>query len=54
MRVSHDFSAEFDDGNLIARAGLVPVMALAESAGLSDLVAEHVSVAGPPPGRTRR
>lgn len=48
MRVSHDFSAEFDDGNLIARAGLVPVMALAESAGLSDLVAEHVSVAGTP------
>ncbi|WP_394217162.1 IS1380 family transposase [Brachybacterium vulturis] len=48
MRVSHDFSAEFDDDNLIARAGLVPVMALAESAGLSGLVKEHVSVAGTP------
>lgn len=48
MRVSHDFSAEFDDDNLIARAGLVPVMALAESAGLSALVKEHVSVAGTP------
>ncbi|MGO1975529.1 MULTISPECIES: IS1380 family transposase [unclassified Brachybacterium] len=48
MRVSHDFSAEFDDDNLLARAGLVPVMRLAESAGLSDLVGEHVRVAGTP------
>lgn len=46
MRVSHKFTAEFDDDNLIARAGLVPVMALAESAGFSDLVEEHVSVPG--------
>lgn len=46
MRVSHDFSAEFDDDNLIAAGGLVPVMVLAESAGLSDLVDEHVTVAG--------
>ena len=46
MRVSHKFSAEFDDDNLIATAGLVPVMLLAESAGLSDLVDEHVTVAG--------
>lgn len=46
MRVSHNFSAEFDDDNLIAAAGLVPVMLLAESAGLSDLVEEFVTVAG--------
>lgn len=46
MRVSHKFSAEFDDDNLIATAGLVPVMLLAESAGLSDLVDEHITVAG--------
>lgn len=46
MRVSHNFSAEFDDDNLIATAGLVPVMLLAESAGLSELVEEYVTVAG--------
>ncbi|MGC0143503.1 IS1380 family transposase [Pseudactinotalea sp. Z1732] len=46
MRVSHNFSAEFDDDNLIATAGLVPVMLLAESAGLSGLVDEYVTVAG--------
>lgn len=46
MRVSRGFCAEFDDDNLIATAGLVPVMVLAESAGLSDLVDEHVMVAG--------
>ncbi|MGW6226295.1 transposase [Cellulosimicrobium cellulans] len=46
MRVSHNFSAEFDDDNLIATGGLVPVMLLAESAGLSDRVQEYVTVAG--------
>ena len=46
MQVSHTFSARFDDDNLIATAGLVPVMALAESAGLSDLVTGHVRVPG--------
>lgn len=46
VRVSHNFSAEFDDDNLIATGGLVPVMLLAQSAGLSDLVDEHVTVAG--------
>lgn len=46
MRVSHNFSAEFDDDNLIAAGGLVPVMLLGESAGLWDLVDEHVTVAG--------
>ena len=46
MRVSHNLSAEFDDDNLIATGGLVPVMLLAESAGLWDLVDEYVTVAG--------
>jgi hypothetical protein len=34
----------FDDPNLIADAGLVPVVALAEQIGLPQLVAEHVSI----------
>jgi hypothetical protein len=34
--------ASFDDPNLVSHAGLVPVMALAERAGLPELVAEHV------------
>jgi hypothetical protein len=34
--------ASFDDPNLVSRAGLVPVMALAERAGLGELVAAHV------------
>lgn len=44
MKVSHKFSARFDDDNLIGAAGLVPVMMLAESAGLSGLAREHVTV----------
>jgi len=39
--------ASFDDPNLVSRAGLVPVMALAQRAGLDDLVRRHVTVAGP-------
>jgi hypothetical protein len=49
MRLSHDplkISASFDP-NLVSRAGLVPVMGLAERAGLSALAGEHVRVAGP-------
>jgi hypothetical protein len=38
--------ASFDDPNLVSHAGLVPVMALAERAGLGDLVAEHVRPGG--------
>jgi hypothetical protein len=34
--------ASFDDPNLVSRAGLIPVMALAMRAGLGALVAEHV------------
>src|SRR3954469_1544282 len=46
MRVSHKLTAVFDDPNLISVAGLPPVMALAERAGLHELVAEHVTVPG--------
>jgi len=34
----------FDDENLVSCAGLAPVMALAEQAGLSELVAERVAI----------
>ena len=38
----------FDDENLVSCAGLVPVMALAEQTGLSQLVAERVTLASQP------
>jgi hypothetical protein len=38
--------ASFDDPNLVSHAGLVPVVALAQRAGLGDLVAEHVRPGG--------
>ena len=47
MKLSHTLratSARFDDPNLVSSAGLVPVLALAESAGLRDLADEHLSV----------
>jgi Transposase DDE domain group 1 len=49
VRLLHSLTktcASFDDPNLVSHAGLVPVMALAEDAGLADLVAEHVRPAG--------
>jgi hypothetical protein len=49
VRLSHDpgkTHASFDDPNLVSRAGLVPVMALAERAGLAGLVRGQVSVGG--------
>ena len=49
MRLLHSLAktyASFDDPNLVSHAGLVPVMALAEGAGLADLVAEHVRPGG--------
>ena len=36
----------FDDPNLVAAAGLVPVMGLAQEAGLEDLARQHLSVPG--------
>jgi len=47
MRVFHKVSAGFDDPNLVSCAGLVPSLALAERAGLHDLVAAHVKLPGP-------
>jgi hypothetical protein len=38
--------ASFDDPNLVSHAGLVPVMALAQRAGLGELAAEHVRPGG--------
>ena len=49
MRLLHSLArtrASFDDPNLVSHAGLVPVMALAQRAALTDLVAEHVTPGG--------
>ena len=49
VRLLHSLSkthASFDDPNLVSRAGLVPVMALAERAGLAGLVEERVRPGG--------
>lgn len=49
MQLSHTrrvVSATFDDPNLVSAAGLVPVLRLAESAGLSELARKHLSVPG--------
>ena len=47
MRVCHGLRAVFDDPNLVSCAGLAPVLALAERAGLHRLVAEHVRIGRP-------
>jgi Transposase DDE domain group 1 len=47
VRLLHDLvkiHASFDDPNLVSRAGLVPVMALAQRAGLMDLAGEHLRI----------
>src|SRR5579859_2420331 len=49
VRLLHELAkiqASFDDPNLVSRAGLVPVMALAQRAGLAELAGEHVRIAG--------
>ena len=49
MQLSHTAaarSAVFDDPNLVSSAGLVPLLALAEFAGLHALAHEHVTVPG--------
>src|SRR5450759_4851846 len=46
MRSCHNLSTGFDDPNLVSCAGLIPVMALAERAGLHDLARAHVRVPG--------
>jgi DDE family transposase len=48
VRLLHDLAkihVTFDDPNLVSRAGLVPVMALAQRAGLAGLAGEHVRIA---------
>lgn len=50
MRLSHDplkISARFDDPNLVSRAGLVPVMSLAERAGLVASCSSALSLLQP-------
>ena len=50
MQLSHTLpvvSATFDDPNLVSTAGLLPVMGLAEEAGLHELVADRLTVPGP-------
>lgn len=47
MKLSHTLtrtSAVFDDPNLVSSAGLVPLLALADRAGLRRLADEHLSV----------
>lgn len=49
MQLSHDRpvgSVKFDEPNLVALAGLVPLVALAQSCGLGDLADAHLSVPG--------
>jgi hypothetical protein len=49
VRLLHSLAkiqATFDDPNLVSRAGLVPVMALGQRAGLAELAGEHVRPAG--------
>ena len=50
VRLLHEFAkihATFDDPHLVSQAGLVPVMALAQRAGLADLAGEHVRIGRP-------
>lgn len=44
MKASHTIRPVFDDSNLVSAAGLVPVMRLAESAGLYDLLDDRLSI----------
>ena len=54
MQVSHVLPAAglgssfvFDEPNLIAHAGLIPAMSLAEQAGMFDLLRQHLTLTGP-------
>ena len=47
MKASHTIRPVFDDPNVVSDAGLVPVLRLAESAGLHDLLSEQLSVSSP-------
>jgi hypothetical protein len=50
VKASHTITPVFDDPNLIGSAGLVPVMRLAERAGLHDLLGQSLTVANPNAG----
>lgn len=45
MKASHTIRPVFDEPNLVSDAGLVPVLRLAEAAGLHDLLEQQLSVA---------
>ncbi len=47
MKASHTIRPVFDDPNLVSEAGLVPVLRLAESAGLYDFLERQLSVSSP-------
>jgi hypothetical protein len=50
VRLLHELAkiqATFDDPHLVSQAGLVPVMALAQRAGLEDLTGKHVRISRP-------
>jgi hypothetical protein len=50
VRLLHELSkisATFDDPHLVSQAGLIPVMALAQRAGLEELAAGHVRISRP-------
>jgi hypothetical protein len=46
VRVCHEFTTVFDDPNLGSRAGLAPLLTLAERAGLYDLLEQRLTLAG--------
>lgn len=47
MKASHRVQPVFDDPNLVGCAGLVPALLLGESAGLHELLGEHLGVGSP-------
>lgn len=47
MKPSHTIRPRFDDVNLVAAAGLVPALGLAEQAGWYDLIEQGLSVESP-------
>lgn len=47
MRISPEFTAVFDDPNLVSCAGLVPVLTLAERAGRHELLEQRLTLTGP-------
>ncbi|WP_066913766.1 IS1380 family transposase [Millisia brevis] len=49
MKASHTVTPVFDDPNLVSAAGLLPVMRLAETAGLHKLLGQRLTVEAPNP-----